>query len=242
MARLTKQEHRERSMAAVLSAAEYLFVTRGYNATTTEQIGKLAHLTKGAVYFYFNDKEALLLELLARVREGVMMPLRKRLRNDEQSPTERLARFLEFGGWISKESPGLMLLPIVISIEFAGSDSVAEHRVKAGYRKVREELRNVLELGQLTGEFRSDMNADDMSRALIATNDGLMLECLRDDLSMEVDRLVGTLNAIVLAGIGISADVSSEIPKATESAKVMSVIDVMRSRLPKAYNRSSAAK
>lgn len=232
MARLTNREHREKSIAAVLGAAEYLFVTRGYNATTTEQIGKLAGLTKGAVYFYFSDKEAVLLELLSRVREVVMMPLRRLLRNNERSPTERLADFLKFGGWLSKEAPGSMLLPIVVSIEFAGSDSIAESRVKAGYRKVREELCDVLELGQQTGEFRADMSADEMSRALIATNDGLMLECLRNDLSLQVDRLVATLNAIVLSGISHRAQGRITAQAVLDPTSTMSVIDVMRSRLP----------
>jgi TetR/AcrR family transcriptional repressor of nem operon len=238
MAKRTNKEHRESSIAAMLAAAEYLFVTRGYNATTTEQIGRLAGLTKGAVYFYFTDKEGVLLELLSRVREAVMMPLRRRLRNVDQSPTERMAGFLEFGGSLSRRSPGSMLLPIVVSIEFAGSGSIVESRVKAGYRKVREELQDVLELGQKLGEFRNDLSADEMSRALIATNDGLMLECLRNDLALHVDRLVATLNAIILSGISRTAQTDRETVCIADTEDTISVIDVMRSRFSRETMRA----
>ena len=231
MARITNKEHRENSIAAVLAAAEYLFVTRGYNGTTTAEIGKLAGLTKGAVYFYFEDKEAILLELLKGVREAVLVPVRERLRDRTLSPAKRISAFLEYGGRIAAETPGAMLLPIVVSIEFAGTNSLAEQRVKAGYRKVAQEVQRVLEEGQASGEIRTDLTAEAMARALIATNDGLMLECLRSDLEVQVEKLVATLNGIVHAGIGGEASShppSKARPRSTTSARV---IDVLKARL-----------
>jgi AcrR family transcriptional regulator len=242
LARISKKEHREISLAAILSAAEYLFVTRGYNATTTGEIGKLAGLTKGAVYFYFADKEAVLLELLNSVRQIVLIPITQRLRNNELSPTQRISGFLEYGGWLSKESPGSMLLPIVVSIEFAGSGSVAEKRVKAGYRKVMDEVRNVLEIGQDSGEFRNDLSAEEMARALIATNDGLMLECLRNDLKLEAEKLVSTLNAIVLVGIGKGSSPNKVARIQFEDLDSRSILEVLRSRLPAERKAPKASK
>ena len=230
MARITKKEQRETSITAVLAAAEYLFLTRGYNGTTTAEIGTVAGLTKGAVYFYFQDKEAILLELLKGVRESVLVPIRERLR-DKKSPAKRISAFLEYGGLIAADNPGSMLLPIVVTIEFAGTNSPAEQRVKAGYRKVAQEVQRVLEEGQATGEFRADLTADAMARALIAANDGLMLECLRGDLEVQVENLVATLNGIVHAGIGREASghsLSKAQPKSTPSARV---IDVLKARL-----------
>jgi AcrR family transcriptional regulator len=232
MARISNKEHRETSIAAVLAAAEYLFVTRGYNGTTTEEIGKLAGLTKGAVYFYFKDKEAILLELLFGVRQSVLVPVRERLRDKTLSPAKRISAFLEYGGRIAAEFPGSMLLPIVVSIEFAGSNSLAEQRVKAGYRKVAEEVQRVLEEGQATGEIRADLTAEAMARALIATNDGLMLECLRNGLEIQVEDLVATLKGIIHPGISREASNygTSKAPPQTGTTSIR-VIDVLRARL-----------
>lgn len=231
MARITKKEHRETSIAAVLAAAEYLFVTRGYNGTTTAEIGKLAGLTKGAVYFYFQDKEAILLELLKSVRELVLVPIRESLRDKRLAPAKRISAFLEYGGRIAAESPGAMLLPIVVSIEFAGTNSLAEQRVKAGYRKVAEEVQRVLKEGQAIGEIRADLTAEAMARALIAANDGLMLECLRSDLEVQVDKLVATLNEIIHVGIGHAAAGHPSSKARQKSAPSARVIDVLKARL-----------
>lgn len=225
--RLTNSEHRELSMSAVLAAAEFLFVTQGYNGTTTEQIGQLADLTKGSVYFYYGNKEGVLLELLNRVQANVMEPYLQILQDDRLSPVERMTKYLERAGEVALDHPGSMLLPIVVSIEMAGTESEAARRVKAGYNRIAREVRNVLELGQASRVFRSDLSSGDMARLLISTGDGIMLECLRQNLRIDVHRLVRTLKAVVLTGLQIA----SEIPSDIEVDDGPSVIDVLRGNL-----------
>jgi AcrR family transcriptional regulator len=217
-------------MAAVLSAAEFLFVTQGYNGTTTEKIGELAGLTKGSVYFYYGSKEGVLLELLKRVRADVLMPCVQLLRDDERSPVERMTSFLEMAGRVALQNPGSMLLPIVVSIEFAGSESEAGRRVRAGYNRIAEEIGRVLELGQASGVFRSDLSNGDMARLLISIWDGVMLECLRQNLRIHVDRLVRALCAVILSGL-------QETPVAPRDIDVRggpSVLDVLSGNLQQA--------
>jgi AcrR family transcriptional regulator len=224
---LTNSEHRELSMAAVLAAAEFLFVTQGYNGTTTERIGKLAGLTKGSVYFYYGNKEGVLLELLNRVQANVLEPYVQLLQDKGLSPVERMTRYLEMTGKVALEHPGSMLLPIVVSIELAGTESEAGRRVKAGYNRIAKEIRNVLELGQASGAFRSDLSSGDMARLLISTCDGMMLECLRQNLRIHVHRLVRALQAVVLSGLQLA----SEAPRDIDVADGPSVINVLRGNL-----------
>ena len=70
----TKEEQRRASIEKLLAAALALFVTRGYHATSVEEVAARAGLTKGAVYFYFRSKGRLLLSLLDRVEEQVIAP------------------------------------------------------------------------------------------------------------------------------------------------------------------------
>jgi AcrR family transcriptional regulator len=225
--RLKNSEHRELSMAAVMAAAEFLFVTQGYAGTTTERIGDLAGLTKGSVYFYYGSKEGVLLELLNRVHANVLKPYVQLLQDGDLSPVERITRYLEMAGKVALGHPGSMLLPIVVSIEMAGTESEAARRVKAGYNRIAKEVQNVLELGQASGVFRSDLSSGDMARLLISTGDGIMLECLRQNLRIDVHRLVRTLQAVVLSGLQLA----SELPRDVDVADGPSVIDVLRGNL-----------
>ncbi|MBR0954920.1 TetR/AcrR family transcriptional regulator [Bradyrhizobium canariense] len=224
--RLTNSEHRELSMAAVLAAAEFLFVTQGYTGTTTERIGEFAGLTKGSVYFYYGTKEGVLLALLNRVQANVLIPYVQLLRDESCTPVERMRRLLERTGKIALEHPGSMLLPIVVSLE-AEAGSEPARRVAAGYNRLAEEIRKVLELGQASGAFRSDLSSGDMAGIIIASADGMMLECLRQNHRMGVHRLVRALQAVIISGLQFA----SESPRDIEVAEGPSVIEVLRSNL-----------
>src|ERR1044071_1083206 len=54
------QDTRAASKTKILNAAAKLFATKGYEATTMQDIVKAARSSIGNVYFYFGDKETLL--------------------------------------------------------------------------------------------------------------------------------------------------------------------------------------
>lgn len=58
----------EQTRNAILDAAECLFYERGVTATALEQIAKATSVTRGAVYWHFKDKNALLEALRAKFR------------------------------------------------------------------------------------------------------------------------------------------------------------------------------
>jgi AcrR family transcriptional regulator len=58
------ERRRERTHGRLLHAAEQLFRTRGFDATTVEEIAAAADVAKGTFFNYFSSKETLLGELL----------------------------------------------------------------------------------------------------------------------------------------------------------------------------------
>jgi AcrR family transcriptional regulator len=58
-----REERREREKAArqeaIMASARELFFTRGFNATTMDEIAQKTELSKGALYLYFPSKEVL---------------------------------------------------------------------------------------------------------------------------------------------------------------------------------------
>ncbi len=63
MARRTKEEA-AKTRAQILDSALSLFVKKGYDRTTFNDIASRLKLTKGAVYWHFESKEALLVAIL----------------------------------------------------------------------------------------------------------------------------------------------------------------------------------
>jgi len=70
-----KTERTERVHAArrsrILRAARKLFAHRGYDATTMRDVADAAGTSIGNLYFYFENKEALLLALMAEARAPI---------------------------------------------------------------------------------------------------------------------------------------------------------------------------
>jgi len=57
--RLSRMERREKTRQDLLTAAETCFVTRGFHATSVDEVAERAGYTKGAVYSNFASKEDL---------------------------------------------------------------------------------------------------------------------------------------------------------------------------------------
>ena len=68
MARRTKEEA-EKTRARILASALALFAKKGYDRTTFNDIAARLKLTKGAVYWHFESKQALLTALLDEMLE-----------------------------------------------------------------------------------------------------------------------------------------------------------------------------
>ncbi|WP_165679178.1 TetR family transcriptional regulator, partial [Metapseudomonas otitidis] len=64
--RRTKEEA-EKTRADILAAAELLFLENGVAHTSLEQIARAAGVTRGAVYWHFQNKAHLFHEMLNQV-------------------------------------------------------------------------------------------------------------------------------------------------------------------------------
>jgi TetR/AcrR family transcriptional regulator, acrAB operon repressor len=92
--RRTKQEA-EQTRRRIMEAALRVFDQRGIARTTLEHVAQAAGVTRGAIYWHFADKQA----LLRATREDVSLPLVDRadftlLSNREAEPLDRIERFL----------------------------------------------------------------------------------------------------------------------------------------------------
>ena len=79
--RLSRAERRERTRQELLSAAEACFVSRGFHASSVDEVAERAGYTKGAVYSHFASKEDLFFAVyerrVERVRTEVVPGLRQ---------------------------------------------------------------------------------------------------------------------------------------------------------------------
>ena len=76
---MTRAEQQQHTREGVLSAADRLFVERGFHATSVDQIAQAAGYTKGAVYSNFAAKEDLFFAVYERRMERAVRELERTL-------------------------------------------------------------------------------------------------------------------------------------------------------------------
>jgi TetR/AcrR family transcriptional repressor of mexJK operon len=91
-----RRRRSESKRAAILDAAEWLFVADGYEPTSVDAIAARAQVSKRTVYDYFGDKSTLFESVLARVHESVTAAVREALDQeltDDRDLREALTAF-----------------------------------------------------------------------------------------------------------------------------------------------------
>ena len=74
----------------ILNAADQLFFTQGYHATTIRDIAKKMGVAQGMLYYYFKSKEELLETLLERHTASLIEEIKKIL-SFTRTPSEKIA-------------------------------------------------------------------------------------------------------------------------------------------------------
>ncbi|MEP4149244.1 MAG: TetR/AcrR family transcriptional regulator [Halioglobus sp.] len=198
--RRSNQERREQSIEQVLAAALALFVTRGYGATSIDDIARRAGLTKGAVYFYFKGKSALLLELLAQ-STSLYSGIFEQMRESDVSASGQLEMFVEWAAGVGVKNNELLLLPILMSLEFYGQDQAVADSLDEMYDQYHEEMERVVRLGQDQGEFDLSLAPREEAAVLVAFTDGMLLEWIRRSRRLDGKRLVQSAKALIAGGL-----------------------------------------
>ena len=164
-----------------LRAAATVFARQGFTTTTVADIAAEAGVGKGTVYEYFASKDALYLVVLEQIN------LRIRVRVDgllaqQDSALAKLRALLLEGAEIVVEQRELY--PMSLDFWAASRGTSAEDRFSTAcerqYREYRELIAAVVRKGQAAGEFRPEIDAEGVATLLVATFDGLGMQCWID--------------------------------------------------------------
>ena len=178
--RRSNKLRRAESTHAVEKAACRLFVERGFRSTSMDLIAREVGMTKGAIYFYYKDKNALLLHILKQSQSEFSGKIFSAIDDKSGAPSDQIDIFLDTIIWVGGElDQYLLLLPVVMATEFKGRGDDVETAVKDIYEQMYQKLSDVIISGQNNGEFGSELPTRSLATMIVALTDGLLLEIYR---------------------------------------------------------------
>lgn len=89
-----RQRERLQRRADILHAAEGVFAEKGFHAASIEEIARTAEYATGTVYLYFQDKEALYIELFEEKIRALGIAIQKRI-DPLKDPRDALSQLVQ---------------------------------------------------------------------------------------------------------------------------------------------------
>jgi len=173
-ARATTSRNPERTRELLLQAAFQEIYRSGYRSADLDAILAAAGLTKGALYYHFDNKEAL---GYAVVDEVIASNLHKKwvqpLRNVE-NPIDGLIRIVQSES-LKREDVERGCPLLNLSQEMSGIDEGFRKRTAKIFRNWHDAIAGALREGQKRGVVRNDINANETATFLIAALEGYVV-------------------------------------------------------------------
>lgn len=184
MARKTKAEA-EQTRTRILKTALTLFVEKGYERTTFEDIAKRIRLTKGAVYWHFKNKPDLLAALLVKMIEEHNERIKGKL--PEPSTLEGLRdHFVARAEWTLNAPDKRKFFRMMQQLDWGARKFVpVRQRLQELQPNICNTIGDALETFQARGEVRAETDVRTVAFVLGAMWLGL-LKAKADNL-LEVD-------------------------------------------------------
>jgi len=157
---------------AILESGMKLFIERGFNACSVQDITDAAGIPKGSFYNHFKSKEALAGQIVTEYGKGTTD--RSILTNPEIPALTRLKKhFAALNEYFSQCNDGCLVGKFMAEV----SDDTPQIRASLlGVLEVwNQQISSAIAEGQQQGSIRKDLKADDLAAFLIDAYEGAIL-------------------------------------------------------------------
>jgi len=160
------QRRKEARPEEILDAALQLFTEKGFSATRMMDVATSAGISKGTLYLYFSNKEAIFKEV---VQQRITPQLDKveSLVNEFEGNQADLLKHLINGWWMGIACSSLSAIPKIITAESGNFPQLAEYFTHNVVTRSRHLFSKVIRRGLEAGEFR-EYDAQTVARLVVA--------------------------------------------------------------------------
>jgi AcrR family transcriptional regulator len=192
-------------MQELLDAALQVFARKGYRTARLDDVAEAAGVTKGAIYHYFDTKEALLLGVIQHYEALAFGRAEEALRDDRLPAATRIRSLVRkvFAG--RGEDTSHELLTLLVRGVAHEVPRVHDRWLRDGPARLWTLIQELVEEGKARGEFRPDADGEVGARLLVS---GLMLQLMWQrhaptvpGLALDFDRLIDSGVELFLASL-----------------------------------------
>ena len=189
------EAHLEARRQQILDAARACFSRNGFHQTTMQDICRQAELSPGAVYRYFDSKEAI---IEATCEEGQRQAAAAFEAASGQGDTLKVFGELVdvfYGRMDEAETDDSARMSVQLwgeALRNPGIDQV----MRGHWHGILARIKDIISNAQERGEINPDLDASAVARVLMATYDGLVVQKAMDRSLVDVRKYIEALRAL----------------------------------------------
>lgn len=177
MTPIVSKEHRDERKKIILDAAKDVFISKGFNATTIQDIINQSGISRGGVYTYFQNTEDIFLELLRRRDLEDVWDLEEVYENGRTNWEALLYILNSIQDAIENGSD--LLVPAIYEYYFTTGRITNKHLpfLENRFEQAREGFSAIIHKGVEENEFSPIVPIKDIAGTIITFCDGLYIGC-----------------------------------------------------------------
>lgn len=185
----------------ILSHAMRIFLEKGYHGTSIDNITQAAGLTKGALYWHFESKEALLKKIIEEFEKLFLDGLIEAVEEVKGDTVDKIEKYFNYNAAFSYYNRELCVSFTTLSGELVGAHHPIEPEIRRIYKKYRDFLSDLILQGKKEKVFKKEIDAELAALTLIAFHDGVLLQWSMNREKIDGKAYVNTFKKIMLKGL-----------------------------------------
>lgn len=200
MAKTKKDFQSEQSRAAILNATMDLISKHGFSGTTVDKVAAQAGLSKGSIFWHFNNKENLFRAVIDTIRSALFEGLQKGMR-DDLTAREKIVLLLDnYAELIETDCSRCIDLTVLI-IEMVETNPLLAEELRDLFAELSETLTFLLEEGKNTAEIAGSLDSKMTAYAVVGNLQGLTVQYYLNRDKLEYGRLMDAYKGLILNGL-----------------------------------------
>jgi TetR/AcrR family acrAB operon transcriptional repressor len=178
----------------IIIACLQLFARRGFHNTSISDIANSAGITKGAIYWHFENKEALFAAILDKMRHNWQRMVLQHV-DEVHDPRDKIDQLFENFYLLLGQDPDISIFLQRVSLEPDGKYS---ELLSEAFERTADFIATIFENGKQSGIFNPDLGTKLIAYTIICSLVGAHAQCLTNK-NLSLHELVGEIKRGVLA-------------------------------------------
>lgn len=193
----------EETSQRILTQAMRIFLEKGYHGASMDNIAQAAGVTKGALYWHFESKEALLKRIIVEFEKRFLDGLIQAVEEVEGNTGDKIEKYFSYNAAFSYYNRELCVSFTTLSGELVGAHHPIEPEIRKIYKKYQNFLSRLILEGKREKIFKKDIDPELAALTIIAFHDGVLLQWSMNRDKVDGKAYVKTFKKIILNGMMI---------------------------------------